>query len=47
MADRSVSLLRQSELRLEKNFQTQSISEGVSLLRMKSRDNVGTASVAG
>ena len=28
MADRNVSLLTKSELGLEKNFQTQSISEG-------------------
>ena len=32
---------------LEKNFQTQSISERVSLLRTKSRDKEGAASIAG
>ena len=41
-------LLRQSEHELEKNFQTQAISEGSEfLLRTKSRDKVGTVSIAG
>ena len=39
--------MRPSERGLEENFQTQSLSGGVSLLRAKSRGNVGTASVVG
>ena len=41
-------MLRPSDRRLEKNFQTQGISEGSEfLLRTNSRDNVGTASAVG
>ena len=41
-------LSRQSEPGLEKNFQTQSISEGSEILfRTKSRENVGTVSTGG
>lgn len=36
----SIYLSRQSECWLEKNFQTESIAERVSLARTKSRDNV-------
>ena len=39
--------LRQSKHELEKNFQTQRIQKGVSLLRTKSRDKVGTGSTVG
>ena len=39
--------LRQSKHELEKNFQTQRIQKGVSLLRTKSRDKVGTGSAVG
>ena len=39
--------MRQSEHGLEKNFQTQSISEGSEFIKKKSRDNEGTASAAG
>ena len=39
--------MRKSEHRLEKNFQTHSISERSEFVRTKSRGNVGTRSTAG
>ena len=40
-------MLRQSELKVEKNFQTQAFQKGMNLLRTKSRDNVGAMSATG
>ena len=41
-------MLRQSpNMSLEMNFQTQSMSEGMSLLRAKSRDKMGPANTVG
>ena len=40
-------MLRQYEHGLEKNFQTRALEKGVSLLRTKSRERVGTANAAG
>lgn len=39
--------MRKSEHRLEKNFQTHSISEGSEFVRTKSRGNVGSVSAVG